>query len=110
ETELLLERMVTALRAMGVRKILLSVSPVPMEMTFSGKDCAVANVYSKSVLVAGAESIRRRHAEVDYFPGYEIAMSAGSELYESDLIHVRDEFVELITSYLIDHYVKELRR
>lgn len=104
ETQLLLERMVNALRAMGVTKILLSVSPVPLDATYSGKDCAVANTHSKSVLVASAHSLSRLYREVDYFPGYEIVTSAGRDSYDSDSIHVRDDVVELVTNYLVDQY------
>ena len=104
ETQLLLERMVNALRSIGVTKILLTVSPVPLEATYSGKDCAMANIHSKSVLVVSANSLSRLYWEVDYFPGYEIVMSAGPEFYDPDSVHVRDDVVELVTNYLIDQY------
>jgi len=104
ETQLLLERMVQALMSMGVTKILLTVSPVPLEATYSGKDCAMANVHSKSVLVVSANTLSRLYPQVDYFPGYEIVMSAGPEYYDADSIHVRDDVVELVTNYLIDRY------
>jgi hypothetical protein len=106
ETQLLLERMVHALKALGVTKILLIVSPVPLETTYSGKDCAMANMYSKSVLVVTANGASRLNREVDYFPCYEIVMSAGNGFYESDFIHVRDEVVEMVANYLIDQYVR----
>jgi hypothetical protein len=104
EVQLLLERMVKALRSMGMIKILLTVSPAPMEATYSGKDCAMANIYSKSVLVVSANNLSRLHPEVDYFPGYEIVMSAGPEFYEADYAHVRDDVVELVTDYLVERY------
>src|SRR5215213_4280175 len=72
ETQHLLDRMVTALRTMGVTKILLTVSPVPLETTYSGKDCAMANIHSKSTLVVSAHHLSQLYPEVDYFPGYEI--------------------------------------
>jgi hypothetical protein len=106
ETQHLLERMVNALTAIGVRKILLTVSPVPLEATYSGKDCAVANMYSKSVLVVSANTLSRLCPEVDYFPGYEIVMSAGPESYYPDSVHVRDDVVELVTTYLVEKYAK----
>jgi hypothetical protein len=87
-----------------VAKILLTVSPVPLETTYSGKDCAVANTYSKSVLVVAANNISQLCPEVDYFPGYEIVMSAGLEYYDSDFVHVRDDVVEMVTSYLVARY------
>lgn len=106
ETQLLLERMVHALKSLGVTKILLIVSPVQLETTYSDKDCTMANMYSKSVLVVTANGISRLNREVDYFPCYEIVMSAGHEFYESDFIHVRDEVVEMVANYLIDQYAR----
>ncbi|MGB8890221.1 MAG: GSCFA domain-containing protein [Candidatus Korobacteraceae bacterium] len=106
ETQLLLERMVNALLAIGVRKILLMVSPVPLEVTYSGRDCTVANMYSKAVLVVSSNSVSRLYPEVDYFPGYEIVMSAGPELYYPNSINERGDIVQLVTSFLIDRYTR----
>jgi hypothetical protein len=104
DTRLLLERLVKALVSIGVRKIVLSVSPVPMEATYAGVDCAVANAFSKAVLVASAHAIRQQHAEVDYFPGYEIVSSVGRDAYEADQVHIRDDVVALVTDYLVEKY------
>jgi hypothetical protein len=104
ETQALLDRMVCTLVTMGVRKIILSVSPVSLEQTFSGRDCVVANSYSKSVLIACSMAISQHYREVEYFPGYEIATAARADSYEPDQVHVRDDVVELITKYLVDTY------
>ena len=104
ETQRLFERMVDALEAVGVSKIILTVSPVPLEATYSGRDCAMANVFSKSVLVVCATSLSHRHPNIEYFPGYEIVTSAGRAFFETDFVHVRDDVVDLVTSYLIDRY------
>jgi hypothetical protein len=104
ESYLLLERMVKALIGIGIKKILLMVSPVPLEATYSGRDCAAANVYSKSVLVVSAHKLTRHYEEVDYFPGYEIVMSAGLGAYEPGSRNEQDEVVELATSLMIERY------
>jgi len=104
ETQALLDRMVRTLVAMGVHKIILSVSPVSLEQTFSGRDCVVANSFSKSVLIACSNAISHCYREVQYFPGYEIAIAAGANSYEADHVHVRDDLVESITKYLVDTY------
>lgn len=106
ETLALLERMVIALTTMKVNKIILSVSPIPLEATYSGTDCVIANNYSKSVLVVSSRSLSQRHQEVDYFPGYEIVSSAGRENLDADQIHVRNDVVELVSGYLVMKYVK----
>jgi hypothetical protein len=104
ETQILLERMIDALRSVGVSKILLTVSPVPLAATYSGRDCAMANVHSKSVLIVAAQAVSQLYPEVDYFPGYEIVLSAGPSYYDSDFVHVRDDVVEMVTNYLIQRY------
>jgi hypothetical protein len=106
DTQRLLERMVNALTAMGIAKILVTVSPVALEATYSGKDCVLANSYSKSVLVVSATHVSRIYREVDYFPGCEIVTSAGPDSYAPDFIHVREHVLDSVANYLIDRYVR----
>jgi GSCFA family protein len=106
EVQRLLERMIEAFLAISVNKILLTISPAPLEATYSGQDCAIANAYSKSVLVVSAHHLSRRYSQVDYFPGYEIVTSAGAEAYEADAAHVQDELVERVTNYLVERYAR----
>ena len=56
-------------------KILLTVSPVPLTATNSGKHVLVASSASKSILRAVAETAATNYADVDYFPSYEIINS-----------------------------------
>lgn len=105
----LLERMVRALMTMGVKKILLTVSPVPLEATFSGTDCVTANTFSKSVLLVCAQRLTRKFPEVDYYPGYEIVTSGGPASFRADARHIQDDVVEQVTSYMLDHYVPAMR-
>ena len=55
---------------------LLTVSPVPLTATRSGKHVLVATMESKSILRAVAGSLASSLAFVDYFPSYEIINSA----------------------------------
>lgn len=105
ESYAMLERMVTDLLQIGLKKILLTISPVPLEVTYSGNDCFAANTYSKAVLIACAHKLCHNFAQVDYFPGYEIVMSMGAQSYEDDSIHVRDAVVEEVTAFLVERYV-----
>ena len=41
----------------GLKKIILTVSPVPLMRSFSGEDAVIANMYSKSVLRITAEHL-----------------------------------------------------
>ena len=106
ETHDLLVSMVQVLLGRGVNRIILTVSPVPLDLTYSGKDCHVANCYSKSVLIACAQELSSAYSQIDYFPGFEIAASYGSALFEQDGIHVRDDVVEEVTAYMVNRYVR----
>ena len=56
-------------------KFILTVSPVPLTATQSGKHVAVATMASKSVLRAVADQLATNNENVDYFPSYEIINS-----------------------------------
>ena len=58
--------------ANGKLKFLLTVSPVPLTATASGRHVLTATTYSKSVLRAVAGEMATRHRDVDYFPSYEL--------------------------------------
>jgi hypothetical protein len=57
-------------------RFLLTVSPVALAATASGEHVLVATTESKSILRAVAGALRRRRADVDYFPSYELVSSA----------------------------------
>lgn len=84
-------------------KTLLTVSPVPLNTTFTFTDCVIANEFSKSVLRASAERFRGWPL-VDYFPSYEIVRSCGMPAYGDDQIHVRDKLVREVTKHMISIY------
>lgn len=56
-------------------KFILTVSPVPLTATYSGKNVLVATMQSKSVLRAVAGQLADRAQYIDYFPSYEIINS-----------------------------------
>lgn len=88
-------------------KILLTISPVPMNTTFRGDDVMVANAYSKSVLRAAAEEFRTRHSNVDYFPSYEsITLSKREFAWLDDHIHPTDEIVRVNVCRMVERYLE----
>ncbi|HWA00883.1 MAG TPA: GSCFA domain-containing protein [Caulobacterales bacterium] len=103
----LLEGALGALIESGMRRIVVTVSPVPMNTTFSGRDCMIANSASKAALRSCADRLCRRWPEVDYFPSFEIVMSGGAASFEDDHVHVRDEVVSAVVRHLLDAYVPE---
>lgn len=56
-------------------RFLVTVSPVPLTATASGQHVEVATAYSKAVLRAVCGMLVARHADVDYFPSYEVITS-----------------------------------
>lgn len=77
-------------------KVLLTVSPVPLTATASGKHILVANTYSKSVLRTAAGQLSEDQSHIDYFPSYEIVTNPklASSGYEENLRSVRDAAVK----------------
>lgn len=92
--------------SLGVRNIVLTVSPVPIEATFMSSDVVVANGYSKAVLRTAAEVIVNKHENVDYFPSYEIVTSRGINNCREDNVHVLPEVVSDVVDYMIENYVR----
>jgi hypothetical protein len=68
-------------------KFLVTVSPVPLTATASGKHVLQATLYSKSVLRAVAGQLASEFDDVDYFPSYEIIMNPAnhSSYFEANL-------------------------
>jgi GSCFA family len=87
-------------------KIIVTVSPVPMDTTFTGVDVFTANLRSKSVLTAAAAEFASAHDDVDYFPSYEIVTgSSRRAAYGEDCRHVRDSVVRQIIGKFIGLYL-----
>lgn len=88
-------------------RLLLTVSPVPLTATAANRHVLVATTYSKSVLRAVAGALADRHAEIDYFPSYEIVTSPASRglFYGSNLRSVHNEGVD----HVMSHFFREHR-
>lgn len=70
-------------------RLIVSVSPVPLNKTFSSNHVVVANCLSKSVLRVAAEEFVSRHPDVAfYFPSYETVLYGTREPWEADMRHV----------------------
>lgn len=89
----------TELRAVNPNaRILLTVSPVPLIATGTDQHVLSATTYSKSVLRAVAGDLAADHADIFYFPSYEIISSAPARgmFFESDLRNVNEMGVKLV--------------
>ncbi len=82
------------------KKVVFTVSPVPLAKTFTKNDIVVANTESKSILRAVAAQVSKQMPNVVYWPSYEIALAR--DLFENDGRHVRVEGIDII----VDQFLK----
>ncbi len=96
--------LVEAVRDGGRRSVVLTVSPVPLQVTFAGQDAVSANAYSKAVLRVVAETIVSEFDRCDYFPSYETVTSGGVGSFGEDQVHVRPKVVGRIIDRMVSAY------
>lgn len=91
----------------GLRWIV-TVSPVPLVATATAHPVIVASSYSKAVLRAVAGRFADAHADVDYFPSFEIISSAQSfgQYLEGDLREVSPRGVDHVMRQFSAAYVE----
>jgi hypothetical protein len=79
-------------------RVILTVSPVPLVATATGRHVLTATAYSKSVLRVAADQAARRDREVVYFPAYEIVTGPHFRVppFEDDLRSVRQPIVAAV--------------
>ncbi|MEO1599093.1 MAG: GSCFA domain-containing protein [Pseudomonadota bacterium] len=86
-------------------KIVIAVSPVPLERTYGPEDIIVATQTAKSTLHAAATQVAAATPSVDYFPCYEaVSTSDPARAWESDRRTVRPEMMRALTAAFIERY------
>jgi hypothetical protein len=87
-------------------KVILTVSPVPLVATGSGDHVLTATTYSKAVLRAVAGDLANSHANITYFPSYEIITGsyARGAYFETDLRGVKEEGVRQVMRTFFRHF------
>jgi len=106
-----LEALVAALTEVNpALKIIFTVSPVPLVATRSERNVLVASSYSKSVLRAAVGEVEMRHAQVAYFPSFEIISHAASfgQYLASDLREVTERGVSHVMGCFLSSFYPEL--
>jgi hypothetical protein len=90
-------------------KFLLTVSPVPLTATASGKHVLVATTYSKSVLRAVCGSMCDTFGDVDYFPSYELIASPAARgfFYEPNMRSINGNGVAHVMSLFLKAHANE---
>jgi len=88
-------------------RILLTVSPVPLNATYEPQNVWVSTTYSKSVLRAAAGDVAKMLDYVDYFPSYEIIMNPQNQgrYFEDDLREVKEIGVKHVMRVFSSHYL-----
>lgn len=86
-------------------KIVLAVSPVPLERTYGPEDVIVASQAAKSTLHAAAVQVAAGNPAVDYFPAYEAVLSSDpARAWEEDRRTVRAEMMAAIVEAFRERY------
>ncbi len=86
-------------------RVVLTVSPVPLKATAEDRHVLQSTVYSKSVLRVAAQEIADSHADVAYFPSYEIITGAFNRgaYFGPDLREVEEAGVEHVMKLFFRH-------
>lgn len=88
------------------KKVIMTVSPVPLQVTFLDKDIVICNNEAKSILRALCSELSARHDHVDYFPSYEmVSFSERGMAWRPDGRHVQMEMVQRIMAKAIGAYL-----
>jgi hypothetical protein len=86
-------------------KFVVTVSPVPLDATFTTKDVIVANESSKARLRIAADEFASAYEDVDYFPSYEIVTKSNPTVaFNDDRRHVRGPMVNHIMQCFMRNY------
>jgi hypothetical protein len=87
-------------------QLVVTVSPVPLQVTFTDRDVVEANAESKAVLRAAAAAFVRRHANAHYFPSYEmVTFSEAKRAWKPDMVHVKSPMVnEVVSRFMALYY------
>jgi len=89
-------------------RVLLTVSPVPLTATATGRHALAATTYSKSVLRAAAGQLAEELAYVDYFPAYELVTGfpLKARFFEPNLRTVTPEGVAFVMRHFFGALAK----
>jgi len=86
--------------------VLLTVSPVPADRYFNGRDALTSYWRSKSLLRSVAAAVCEQVERTDYFPAFELFHAGGRSSWHEDDKHVRADLVPRIIERLLESYVE----
>lgn len=86
--------------------LIITTSPVPLKVTFSGENSIIANNAMKSMLRAVVdEFVKESDFSVNYFPAYELVTQVIPNPFTEDGRHVKPETVHLIMQHFEQNFV-----
>ena len=89
--------------------LIVTTSPVPLKVSFSGMNSVLANNAMKSMLRAVVDQFVKESGDlVHYFPAYELVTQLIPNPFTTDGRHVKRETVDLIMDYFEESFVKQL--
>ncbi|MDB5069326.1 MAG: hypothetical protein JWM87_437 [Candidatus Eremiobacteraeota bacterium] len=90
--------------------VVLTVSPQPPIATYEPRHVLVSSAYTKAALRVAADEIERAHANVWYFPGYELVAGGFNRgaYFQDDLRTVTPQGVEHVMRLFLAHCAAEL--
>ena len=99
--------MVRKVRSGRPFKVLLTVSPVPLTASASGRHVLQSTVYSKSTLRSVAGQLLTNHSHIDYFPSYEIVTNPRmhSTAFNENLRSVRSEAIDVVMRHFFSEHL-----
>lgn len=88
-------------------KVIVTVSPVPLNVTFSGMDITQANTLSKATLRTVAQAFVDADPLADYFPSYEmVTLTDPNAAWLPDYRHVQRMMVDRIMQTFAENYLQ----
>lgn len=89
-------------------RVILTVSPVPLNATAIDRHVFTSTTYSKAVLRVAAEQVCQTVASCDYFPSFEIITSpfVRGQYYADDCREIRSAGVNHVMSKFLKHYTE----
>lgn len=83
-------------------KLIVTVSPVPLQATMTLDDIVCSSTYSKSLLRVVAEEMRQTYSHVDYFPSFEMVTNSPRQLaWLEDQVHANPGTVSKVTETFV---------
>lgn len=90
-------------------RIILTVSPVPLNATYENRHVLLSTTWSKAVLRIVAEKATREFRDCVYFPSYEIITSphVRGQYYAADCREIRPKGVDHVMRLFLQHFSEQ---